>query len=195
MDQRWIFSPKLVMQQGEVDETKLIAYNTELQLSHLQMPDPDPMSFGFGTDPVVICINGLCEGKGGRAKASWGVYFGPGSRYNEKGTSQADQSIAEIDALWHTVRAIERICTDNNSLRRFVIVTDSDYVVLAMSFWAPNGGKSAQGRPVPFADRFIPLWERLNFTNFMDCRDVKIKFWRVPPMKNDEAYQLAKQAL
>ncbi|KAI8953644.1 ribonuclease H-like protein [Xylaria longipes] len=195
MDERWIFCPQSSAQHRDVAEDELIAYNPELQLSYLQTTNPDKTKLELGTGTVVVRINGLCEGDGKKAQGSWGVYFGPGSRYNAKATTQADQSIAEIDALWKAVNTIDRICAENTSLRSFVIVTDSNYILLAMSFWAPNGGKSAKGRPVPFAERFIPIYDNLYFTNFVDCRDIKITFWQVSPDKNDEAYQLSLRAL
>ncbi|KAJ2974099.1 hypothetical protein NUW58_g8765 [Xylaria curta] len=195
MEEHWIFNPKESERHRDVDESKLIAYNEELQISQLQAPHWSTKNIEFDPLTAVIHIKGICKHVNLQPKVSWAVYFGPNSPYNSQGTTnEVDSMVAEFDALSHAVDTIRRITRMTNTIRHFTIATDSKYLYTAMTFWAGHGGINFAGKPVLYAGKFLPIHNELYFLNFASCADIKVKFWLVKPEKNQEADAIAREA-
>ncbi|KAI0549342.1 ribonuclease H-like protein [Xylaria curta] len=190
MDERKLFCPKSSLRYGDVNESQLVAYNSEQEVLQLQFHNPRTQKLEVDASTAVVHIGGLWH----NGKATWGVYVGPNSRYNAKGITCTNDCIdAKIDALCVAESTIQKIYAHNNSVKNFVIATDSD-LYMVMSFWADNGGKSAKGNPVSFAHKFMPLYSRL-FPNAANSRGSTVRFWYVPDERNQEARELAQQAM
>ncbi|KAK1489433.1 hypothetical protein CCUS01_03481 [Colletotrichum cuscutae] len=130
-----------------VPKSDLVIYNPSTHLLGMQMyswatkrPVPERGS-------MVVYIDGACRNNGlSDAQASWGVYFGPGSRYNACGLLARDlpqtSSRAEIEALVQAMRIICEITGRDYSLNRITIATDSEYlatrVVSSYGLYSPN---------------------------------------------------------
>ncbi|KAI1749953.1 ribonuclease H-like protein [Xylaria castorea] len=191
MDEGKLFCPKTSPQYRDIDESQLVTYNTEQEVLQLQSSNPLTKNLEVDASTVVIHIGDLWHNE----KAAWGVYLGVNSRYNAGGiTSTGDCINAKIDALYAAESTIQNICAHSNSLKNFIIATDSD-LYMVMSFWADNGGKSAKGKPVPFAYKFMPVYNRLFPTNAADGRGSTVRFWYVPEERTEEARELAQQAM
>ncbi|KAI1740835.1 ribonuclease H-like protein [Xylaria scruposa] len=190
MDERKLFCPKSSLQHGDVDESQLVTYDTEQEVLQLQFYNSRTQKLEVDASTAVVHIGSLWRS----GKATWGVYVGPNSRYNAKGITCTDDCIdAKIDALCVAESTIRKIYAHNNSVENFVIAIDSD-LYMVMSFWADNGGKSAKGKPVPFAHKFMPVYDRL-FPNTANSRGGTVRFWYVPEERNQEAQELALQAM
>ncbi|KAI0189704.1 hypothetical protein EV127DRAFT_495651 [Xylaria flabelliformis] len=190
MDERKIFCPKSSLLHGDVNESQLVTYNTEQEVLQLQFHNPHTKKLEVDASTAVVHIGDLWHD----GKATWGVFVGPNSRYNAKGITCTDDFIdAKLDALCVAESTIQKIYAHNNHVKNFIIATDSD-LYMVMSSWADNGGKSAKGNPVPFADKFMPLYNRL-FPNAANSRGSTVRFWYVSDERNQEARELAQQAM
>jgi ribonuclease HI len=183
---------------------ELVFYNTVKQVSQLQMkvrarpsPVPDESS-------LVVRIDGACRGNGTpAAKASYGVYFGPGSSYNTYGLlpSSAPQTSmrAEIEALKQALRVICEITDKDYQLMYIKIATDSSFLVNAMSRWMErwieDGGIESNGKEVAHFEYLKALHEKLDYMAYSDDGGREVQFWHVPRERNCEADRLANKAL
>ncbi|KAJ4367328.1 hypothetical protein N0V83_006909 [Neocucurbitaria cava] len=150
--------------------------------------------------PIVVHIDGACRNNGtSTARASYGVYFGPNSPYNSYGrlpqTLPQTSTRAEIEAL---VQALEIICgiiARDFELLQIKIVTDSSFLVNAMSRWMEgwieNDGVGSSGRPVAHFGILKQLYEKLNHIKLSR----EVQFWHIPRERNREADALANRAL
>jgi ribonuclease HI len=89
-------------------------------------------------DSLVVYIDRACRGNGiPSAKASWGIYFGPGSPYNTYGmvpdSVPQTSTRAETEALNQALRVICEFTDNIIWLDRIKIATDSGFLVDAMS--------------------------------------------------------------
>ncbi|KAJ0109010.1 hypothetical protein J7T55_005558 [Diaporthe amygdali] len=87
-----------------VPEAQLIKYSAEKQVRQLQLINPRTQWIEVDNMTVVVSIDGACRDNGKpTARASWGVFFGPGSRFNSSGrlspSCPRTSSRAEIEAL------------------------------------------------------------------------------------------------
>ncbi len=151
---------------------------------------------------LFVSIDGACPGNGTpHARASFGVYFGPQSYYNEAyripGDEPQTNQYAELSAA---AAALESLW-DKNILQRFgstlvVLMTDSSYLTKGISEWIwnweENGFLNSSGGPVVNAGVFQWLHNRI-LAHLKD--GVEIKFWNVPRELNGEADRLANLAL
>ncbi|EKG09153.1 hypothetical protein MPH_13854 [Macrophomina phaseolina MS6] len=153
---------------------------------------------------VVIYIDGACQGNGTpSAKASYGVYAGPSSRYNSSGllSSSLPQTStrAETAALDRVLDVIYNITKDDFKLSRIRIATDSDFLVKAMSKWMEgwivNGGLSRKRTPAAHFEKLKELHERLDEIEYGDDGGLEIQFWHIPREMNKEANALASAVL
>ncbi|KKY20717.1 hypothetical protein UCDDS831_g04493 [Diplodia seriata] len=184
--------------------SELIVYNDEKQVSQLQMtsmPRPQPSR---DESTVVIRIDGACRGNGTpAAKASYGIYVGPNSRYNTHGLLPASlpqtSTRAEVEALHHSLDVIDNITKQDFKLSRIKVASDSDFLVKAMSQriegWIENGGYGSSGSRVAHFDRLEQLHKRLDEMEYGDDGGIEVQFWHIPRELNHAADSLANAAL
>ncbi|KAJ7286775.1 ribonuclease H-like domain-containing protein [Mycena rebaudengoi] len=136
---------------------------------------------------VIICVDGACAGNGTpAARAGVGIYFGPGSPHN------ASQRITDGGA--QTSQRAEILAATTALRKAIVLLTDSQYVVGAMTEWVfgwkDNAWKNTKGKTVENKEfqELDALIEQLE----EDGLDVK--FWLVGREHNEKADELAKAA-
>ncbi|KAL2874911.1 hypothetical protein SGCOL_009889 [Colletotrichum sp. CLE4] len=186
-----------------VSKSDLVFYNPQTQLLGMRMYSYATKGAVPERCSMVVYIDGACRNNGTpSAQASWGVYFGPGSRYNACGLLSPDlpqtNSRAEIEALVQGLRIICDITARDYSLSRIKIVTDSEYLASAMSLWIgewiENEGLNARGKRVAHFEVLRELHEQLDEMTYGDDGGRDIMFWAVPREDNTEADALANQA-
>jgi ribonuclease HI len=199
-----VFDPTQSLLYRSLPESQLIIYNTEKQVSQLQILHPRTMKVELERLTLVVWIDGACRNNGKpSAKASWGAYFGPHSRYNDCSRLASNMpqtsSRAEIEALSKALDIIQEITAEDMSLQQILIVSDSEYLVRSMSEWITrwieNGGRGSNGQPVAHFATLKGIHERLDEMTYGDDGGLNFKFWHVPRAKNTEADALANQAL
>ncbi|KAK1756447.1 ribonuclease H-like domain-containing protein [Echria macrotheca] len=163
------------------------------------------------TRSVFVWFDGACRNNGSPyARAAWGVYFGDGSRHNERGLlkSSAPQtnSRAEIEGLVQTVASIRRILHDLDLLKNranarhfdeIQICSDSEYLVKSMTLWIEgwirSGGRRSRNNEVAHFDVLRTVYEQLR--DLALFHNIWIVFWHVPREMNREADRLANEPL
>ncbi|KAL1626146.1 hypothetical protein SLS54_002980 [Diplodia seriata] len=201
---RRLFVPALDWCTAAIPMSELIVYNDEKQVSQLQMTNmrqPQPYR---DENTVVIRIDGACRGNGTpAAKASYGIYVGPNSRYNTHGLLPASlpqtSTRAEVEALHHSLDVIDNITKQDFKLSRIKVASDSDFLVKAMSQWIEgwieNGGYGSSGRRVAHFDRLEQLHKRIDEMEYGDDGGIELQFWHIPRELNRAADSLANAAL
>ncbi|XP_006463390.1 hypothetical protein AGABI2DRAFT_144709 [Agaricus bisporus var. bisporus H97] len=152
---------------------------------------------------IAVFVDGACRGNGYLgARAGMGVYFGPRSRHNisqrlDDDGPQTSQR-AEINAA---ILALDRVKSllDQDRLETdlVVIASDSEYLVTGISKWIykwyDNGWTNAKGGDVSNREDFEELDELVD--ELEDDYGVFVKFWKVDREDNEEADELAKDAV
>ncbi|KAF8457041.1 ribonuclease H-like domain-containing protein [Kalaharituber pfeilii] len=190
---------------GPFDPPNITRYEPDLQLSRLMFSaihNPTTMLPGHG---IAIKIDGSCHGNGTpHAKAAWGAYFGPGSRYNSNGrvaqshaqTSQVAEILAAINAINIVKPVLDNLLQERRIVPDVVLVTDSEYLAKSMSEWVfgwmENGWVAENGRPVVNAGLLQRLHDRIEEVTE---DGIDVKFWRVSREWVQEADRLANAAL
>lgn len=198
-----LFGPDTSDQHRLVPKSKLVVYDAKKQVFGLQMYSYAKK--GIVSDPgsFVVYIDGACRNNGTpSAQGSWGVYFGPGSRYNRCGLLSPNlpqtNSRAEIEALVQALEIIHEITKADYSLTMIKIATDSEYLANAMSLWIEdwieNDGINAKGRQVAHFETLKALHERLEDMTYGDDGGLEIMFWPIPREENTGADKLANEA-
>ncbi|KAF2452349.1 ribonuclease H-like domain-containing protein [Lineolata rhizophorae] len=198
------FDPQYSPMHQHVPENELVVYTPSKKVSQLQVMHPRTGALDLDKFTVVVFIDGACRGNGTpSARAAWGVYFGPQSPHNASDLLKADlpqtSTRAEIEALSQALRIIRDEISQDFSLQQIRIVSDSAFLVRAMSEWIEgwieNDGRNAEGRPVAHYETFKEIHERLDEMTYGDDGGLEFKFWHVPRERNEEADALANQAL
>jgi ribonuclease HI len=154
-----------------VPADQLITYDAEKQVSQLQLLPPRTQAIVLDPLTLVVRIDGACRDNGKpSARAAWGVYLGPNSRYNASGRVPADvaqtSSRAEIEALTQAMDIIARIGAEQFPLHILHIVSDSEYLVKGMAVWMPdwigNGGRTSRGRQAAHFSVLKGIHERID---------------------------------
>ncbi|KAK2610245.1 hypothetical protein N8I77_003694 [Diaporthe amygdali] len=106
-----------------VPEAQLIKYSAEKQVRQLQLINPRTQGIEVDKMTVVVSIDGACRDNGKpMARASWGVFFGPGSRFNSSSrlspSCPQTSSRAEIEALSQAIDSIRDISRGNMTCRK-----------------------------------------------------------------------------
>lgn len=158
----------------------------------------DPHTIFLDKSSVVISVDGACSSNGTpSARAGLGVYFGPGSPYNMSARISGTQTSqrAEIRAA---VRGLERaagLLQDDFSIRRLVVMSDSQYVVQGMTEWVfrwrDNGWKDARGHEVANATDLKELDELIER---LAEDGIDVEFWKVDREDNTQADELARRS-
>jgi ribonuclease HI len=201
---RRLFVPSDDPGRFKIPEEELVVYNPEKHVCQLQLqPIQKPVVRDEFT--VVAYIDGACRGNGRpNARASYGIYFGPGSRYNASGllpdTISQTSTRAEIEALAAALLILkEQICAKDYRLQHIMIASDSAYLVDAMSQhvegWIERNGIGSNGRVVAHYERLKELHEMLDGMEFGDDGGIDVQFWHIDRSKNREADALANAVL
>lgn len=168
---------------------QLVVYNTEKHVSQLQIKViANPLPFPIPSS-MVVYIDGACRNNGtSSARASYGVFFGPGSPYNNHGLLPSSlpqtSTRAEIEALAQALSIISEITANDFSLSEIKIATDSNFLVDAMSKWIEgwieNDGIGSNGTQVAHFDTLKQLHEKLDHMEYSDDGGVEVHFWHIP---------------
>lgn len=187
-----------------VPKPQLITYTTAKQVRQLQMLHPRTGAIELDKFTVVVSIDGACRNNGKpTARASWGVYFGPGSRYNTSGLLSPElpqtSSRAEIEALSRAIDTIREFSHQDMTLQDIKIRCDSEYLCQAMSMWIEgwieNDGLRSNGRAVAHFDKLREIHDKIDDMTYGDDGGLHLQFWNVPREENQEADELANSAL
>jgi ribonuclease HI len=201
---RRLFVPSEGHGYARIPLSELVVYNDQKSVSQLMFhihSQPRPVLDDF---TMVVYIDGACRGNGTpTARSSYGVYFGPNSKYNTFGrvpsTMPQTSTRAEIEALSHAMSIIRNVTSQDYRLQCIKIATDSSFLVNAMARdiegWIVQGGKGARGKKVAHYEKLKELHEMLDEMEFGDDGGIGVQFWLVPRELNTEADALANRAL
>lgn len=188
----------------QVPQAQRIAYSAEKQISQLQKFWPPTRAIHVDTWTLVVSIGSACRDNGTpTARASWGVFFGPGSRFNSSGrlspSCPQTSSRAEIEALSQAIDAIRGIAHGDMTLQEIKIRSDSEYLCQAMSMWVggwiEDDGLRPNGQPVAHFEKLKEIHEAIDEMTYGDGGGLQFQFWHVPRGENREADALANSAL
>lgn len=152
---------------------------------------------------MVVSIDGACRGNTTpTARASYGVYFGPGSSHNTYGllenTLPQTSTRAEIESLLQALNIICKITDEDFWLTRIKIATDSSFLANAMGKWAEertdDGDLGSDGTKIAYFDILKQLHDKLDYMEYGDDGGREVQFWHVSPEQNANANALANQA-
>jgi ribonuclease HI len=199
-----LFVPDYSPMHRHVPEAELITYSAEKQVSQLQLLHPRTREIELDKMTLVVSIDGACRENGTpSARASWGVFFGPGSRFNSSGplspSCPQTSSRAEIEALSQAIDAIRGICHGDMTLQEIKIRSDSEYLCQAMSMWVGgwigDNGIRPNGQPVAHFGKLKEIHEAIDEMTYGDDGGLHFQFWHVPREDNREADALATSVL
>jgi len=176
--------------------SELIKYNTEKQINQLQMK-PFNRAPQVDKNTMVVHIDGVCQSD--TRTCSYGVYFGPDSKYNKSGILEVSLSQtkerAEIEALSKALDTIYSICDKDYSLTSIHIAIASKSLFKTITEdiydWVEDGGVNANGKEVKDFEILKSLHEILNEKEYGDDGGIEVKFWYRSSEENQEAAALA----
>lgn len=128
-----LFFPEFSAMHNRVPPSALLIYNARKQIRQLQVRRPRTGAIERDQRTVVVSIDGACRDNGRpAARASWGVFLGPGSRYNDcgllrRGVPQTS-SRAEIEALAQALEIVWEFTRTDMRLTQVLIRSDSEYL-------------------------------------------------------------------
>ncbi|KAL3684952.1 hypothetical protein R1sor_002974 [Riccia sorocarpa] len=146
---------------------------------------------------LVVAIDGACRGNGTpNATAAYGVYFGHGSCYNRCGLLPWNERHTSQNAEIYAAQIAFDFITENFSCKGITIITDSSYLVKAMTEyiykWVRNGFiSSGTNRRIVNAGALENLHETIVD---MEVEGVDVRFWHVRREDNEDADALANAA-
>jgi len=152
----------------------------------------------------VVYISGACRGNGtSESRASYGVYFGPGSPHNASGLlpSTVEQSRARgvIEALATALSSIRAIQQNDSQVVYIKVATDSSYLVGVMTWaiedWIKDNGIGSNGQAVAHYNELKTLHGLLDGMEHDINQLMYIQFWHVDRCMNGDANALANAAL
>ncbi|KAF8457333.1 ribonuclease H-like domain-containing protein [Kalaharituber pfeilii] len=188
---------------GPFDPATLIYYDQNAQVSRIFYSTPQRSLHLIRGNKLAIVIDGSCHTNGtSRARASWGVYFGPCSRYNLMGlVSDAFAQtihVAELSAAFQALLLVHNILQQGNTpITEIILLTNSDYLIKSMSEWVygwvRNGWVGENGEPVANRGLFESLHNWID--NIVREYGKPVRFWKVDRVSVQEAERLANAAL
>jgi ribonuclease HI len=186
-----------------IPRDQLIVYNTDKHISQLQRMKLDG-SIERDAFTMVIHIDGACRDNGyPSATAAYGLYFGPGSKFNASGLLDPDiaqtSTRAEIEALSQALKVIQDICKDDFKLTRITIATDSSYLVSVFTEWIEDwieqDGKKSNRKPVKYFKELTRIHQLLDNMEYGDDGGIECEFWDILREQNRDSDALARSAL
>jgi ribonuclease HI len=198
-----LFQPSRERRYYAIPLSELIAYNSDKSFNQLCEKDlKSKVEVHHRT--LVVHIDGACRnnGKAG-AKAAYGVYFGPGSKYNSSGLlgSSVEQTStrAELEALIKALDVVSSICSADFKITEVKVATDSSWLVDTFTKWIEdwieNDGVKSNGKSVKYFHTLKEMHERLEEMEYGDDGGIEVQFWRINRENNKDADALANLAL
>jgi ribonuclease HI len=155
---------------------------------------------------ILIATDGACRNNGrADAVAGCGIYWGPNNTHNK--SFQLDDGVrptsqrAELSAAIYALSKFRNILANggykhSGRIDEVVIKTDSAYLVNGMTDWIVkwrnNGYLNARGLPLCNQD----LIKELDYLcDEIDELGVQACFWQVPRSQNEDADELAREAI
>ncbi|KAK1242566.1 hypothetical protein MKX08_005378 [Trichoderma sp. CBMAI-0020] len=186
------FDPAYEFLHRHIPNDKFLVYNATKGVLKIQEQDTNANS-------LVLSIGGICQNPGTpRARAAWGVYFGPGSPYNASALLDPalpqTRTRAEMEALRQALGIIKaKIISGDYRPRRCIIKTHSSYI--GRVFPSPVHGRAAE--KAVYFELLMEIRQRLGDIGYVDGveRGTDVRFWCVQQGKNQEADGLAVDAL
>ena len=198
-----LFEPRRCPRFRSVPASELVVYNPRTQLSQLQKSTARKPRPHFDNATLVVFVSGGCRRATDTrdARASYGLYFGAGSLYNTSDLLDPalPQTIAcaEVEALAAALGIIRFITMRYAKFNSIKLVTDSRYLVDAMSALAPDQQKqdsvNGQLRPPAHLDRLMALRKKIEAMENDD--GIICQLWHMTEDSNAEAGNLAIEAL
>ncbi|KAF4961838.1 hypothetical protein FSARC_10024 [Fusarium sarcochroum] len=197
------FDPEYSYPHCDIPDHQLITYNPSKGISQLRIISPRTGAIVRDNSTAVIHIDGACRGNGTPyARGAWGVYCGPRSPFNSHGLlpmiAPQTSGAAEIHALIVALDMIEYELLPDLSISQIFIVSDSSYLVQAMSewmeFWLENGGRNSRGQRVAHWEVLRDQHYRIEDMTYGEGGGLDFKFWHVPREMNWQADELANHA-
>lgn len=167
-------------------------------------------------DSLIVAVDGACPGNGTAAATTsgCGVYLSPTDvslneswRVTETPGYQHTNQRAELRAAIRGINIAMEYIRDGGQVtcdhpdpacrvKHLVIKSDSGYVVDGITKyvkkWESNGWRNAKGEPVKNRD----LWETLgDWVDQVNDSDAVVSFWHVKRIDNQEADELANEAI
>lgn len=152
---------------------------------------------------IVIAADGACRGNGtAEARGAAGIFVGKKSTYNRSmplgaqgATNQKAELMAGLLGLHQAMAIAQADDLGDEPLDTVVIKADSEYLVKGMTErvfrWERNGYRTSRGEAVKNAELFQELQTQVQTLNALS---VKVLFWQVPRVRNQEADRLANGA-
>ncbi|KAF5563166.1 NAD dependent epimerase [Fusarium napiforme] len=196
-----LFSPKDSQQHRHVPKDVLIAYNPLIGVQHIRY-FAGPYKLEKDGSSVVIQINGACRGNGTQyARGSWGVFFGPESKYNKWGLlpPNAPQTTTFTE-IYSLMIALEKIRDELPFFpERVFIMSASPYLATAftpyMSIgWDQDGRINSRGRGVAHENFLLDIKQIIDDLAWSGDRKMEFKFWQVSRELIVDADALANRA-
>lgn len=148
-----LFIPAYSYLHRSIPDSQLITYTAARGVRQLRFWRTYTQTIEVDASTVVLSIDGACRNNGGPvARASWGVYAGPGSRFNACGRLDASvpqtSSRAEIEALARALMVVTEIGREDRTLRNVKIRCDSEYLCKCAPL-SPLVWRYASSLPMP----------------------------------------------
>jgi ribonuclease HI len=156
-------------------------------------------------DELLIAVDGACRFNGRKdvtPRASYGVFVGKDSPYNDSGllqttyTNQVAELRAGLCGLLVAGDILVEMLGSDLEFSTVVIKSDSEYLVKGLTEWVAkweqNGWKTAKGTDVANRSDFEDV---LRAVEALEDNGVTVLFWHVKREFNGEADKLAKAAL
>ena len=165
--------------------------------------DEELESRTFNSSTIIIGIDGYTPSEDGRSPrvASYGVYFGPSSPFNEFGPLPREELQTSLSAKAYAARKAIEIVEDDILLQQDIthVILKTNSAFLARSLaeliwkWEDNSWETASGESLHNRHTFLGLHDAINEAH-QEGR-FRTQFWHVHKKHNLEADDLAKRAL
>ncbi|KAK6502458.1 hypothetical protein TWF506_003041 [Arthrobotrys conoides] len=183
---------------------ELVISNEEKGIRQLQFIPAGRSNPVLQRNTMIVNIDGACRNNGGEnPHGAYGVYFGPNSPYNASGLITSDvaqtSNRAEIEALIKALDIIQIIANKDMSLSDLIVLTDSEYLVKAITewvyIWEGREGMTSKGTLAVHFHLLKRVRDRLDWMEYSDDGGIQCRFWLIDRNQNVEADKLANLAL
>ncbi|KAI1378414.1 hypothetical protein F4677DRAFT_394276 [Hypoxylon crocopeplum] len=196
-----LFVPSLSPLHRTIQIPELLVYNQQEQIVHLRRHNPQTRVLETDRSSLVVHIGSVRRYRHRKpSRASWCMYFGPGSDWNE--CRQLQQPFEQtrirgvIEALYLAFSTVSSITCAHPELTNVRIACDSWYLVNVVAFrgwgWIDEHTWNSSRVYSPHNSRLASI--NTLFINF-DCRGINVKMWFITREQNRNAHRLAYQAL
>lgn len=147
---------------------------------------------------ILVFTDGACldQGQPGRRRAGWGFVYNesdPGAQGPLEGTVGGAEQTSNRAELRAAIAFLQMRVWESGGANRFVIATDSEYVVEGISVrlerWIRRGWRTSDGKPVANRDLWAVLKQEIESAESVG---IDVLFWKIPRELNGRADRLAK---